>query len=288
VGSFDAIDHGWLVRFIKHRVGDSRVVRLIQKWLAAGVMENGEWTSSEVGSPQGATASPLLANVYLHYVLDLWVQRWRTKVARGDVIIVRYADDFLVGFQYRDDAERFQRGLSERLAKFRLELQPTKTRLIAFGKLAHSWRRVRGLGGKPETFNFLGLTHMCGRSRGGKFLLRRQTERKRMTAKLHELAREMQRRRHQPIPEQGRWLNAVVRGHVAYYAVPTNAHAVQAFRTQVARHWHRALLRRSQRRRLPWARMRRLDARWLPRTPISHPWPEQRFDARTRGKSPVR
>jgi len=287
-GYFDAIDHGWLVRFIKHRVGDSRVVRLIQKWLAAGVMENGEWTSSEVGSPQGATASPLLANVYLHYVLDLWAQRWRTKVARGDVIIVRYADDFLVGFQYRDDAERFQRELSERLAKFRLELQPTKTRLIAFGKLAHSWRRARGLGGKPETFHFLGLTHMCGRSRGGKFLLRRQTERKRMTAKLHELAREMQRRRHQPISEQGRWLNAVVRGHVAYYAVPTNAHAVQAFRTQVARHWHRALLRRSQWRRLPWARMRRLDARWLPRTPISHPWPEQRFDARTRGKSPVR
>ena len=280
-GYFDAIDHGWMVSFI-------RVVRLIQKWLAAGVMENGTWTVSEVGSPQGATVSPLLANVYLHYGLDLWAPQRRTKIARGDVVIVRYADDFLVGFQHRDDAERFHRELSERLAKFHLELNPTKTRLIAFGKFALSRRRERGQGGKPETFNFLGLTHICGRSRGGKFLLRRHTERKRMTAKLHELAREMQRRRHQPIPEQGRWLNAVVRGHVAYYAVPTNAHAVEAFRTQVARHWHRALLRRSQRRRLPWVRMQRLVTRWLPRTPISHPWPEQRFDARTRGKSPVR
>jgi RNA-directed DNA polymerase len=286
-GYFDAIDHGWLVRFIKHRVGDARVVRLIQKWLAAGVMENGEWTVSEVGSPQGATASPLLANVYLHYVLDLWTHRWRTKVAHGDVVIVRYADDFLVGFQHRDDAERFQYELRERLAKFCLELHPTKTCLIAFGKFARSRRQERGLGGKPGTFNFLGLTHICGRSRSGRFLLRRQTERKRMTAKLHALKCEMQRRRHQSIPEQGRWLNAVVRGHVAYYGVPTNGHMVAAFRTQVARHWRHALLRRSQRRRLPWARMRRLVARWLPATPISHPWPEQRFDARARGKSPV-
>ena len=287
-GYFDAIDHGWLVRFIKHRVGDTRIVRLIQKWLAAGVMENGEWTSSEVGSPQGATASPLLANVYLHYVFDLWAHRWRTKVARGDVVIVRYADDILVGFQYRDDAERFQRELSARFAQYRLELHPTKTRLIAFGKFALSRRRERGLGGKPETFNFLGLTHICGRSRQGKFLLVRHTERRRMTAKLHELAREMQKRRHQPIPEQGRWLSAVIRGHVAYYAVPTNAPAIEAFRTQVARHWCRALRRRSQRRRLPWARMKRFVARWLPRTHIAHPWPAQRFDAHNRGKSPVR
>lgn len=214
--------------------------------------------------------------------------RGRSRPAHGDVVIVRYADDFLVGFQHRDDAERFQRELGERLAKFRLELHPTKTRLIAFGKFARSRRQEQGLGGKPETFTFLGLTHICGRSRKGRFLLRRQKERKRMTAKLHELNREMQRRRHQSIPEQGRWLNAVVHGHVAYYGVPTNGHTVAAFRTQVARRWHRALLRRSQRRRLPWARMRRLVARWLPATPISHPWPEQRFDARTRGKSPVR
>jgi RNA-directed DNA polymerase len=233
-------------------------------------------------------ASPLLANVYLHYAFDLWAHQWRTRVARGDVVIVRYADDFIVGFQHRDDAERFQRELRERLATFHLELHPTKTRLIAFGKFALSRRRERGQGGKPETFNFLGLTHICGRSRGGKFLLRRLTERKRMTAKLHELSREMQRRHHQPIPEQGRWLNAVVRGHVAYYGVPTNAHAIAAFRTQVARRWHRALLRRGQRRRLPWVRMRRLVDRWLPRTSISHPWPAQRFDVRTRGKSPVR
>jgi RNA-directed DNA polymerase len=264
------------------------VVRLIRKWLAAGVMENGTWAASDVGSPQGATASPLLANVYLHYAFDLWAHQWRTKVARGDVVIVRYADDFLVGFQHRDDAERFQRELRERLAKFHLELYPTKTRLIAFGKFALLRRRERGQGGKPETFNFLGLTHICGRSRGGKFLLRRQTERTRMTAKLHELAREMQRRRHQPIPEQGRWLNAVVRGHVAYYGVPTDAHAIAAFRTQVARRWHRSLRHRGDRRRLPWVRMRRIVARWLPRTSISHPWPAQRFDARTRGKSPVR
>lgn len=287
-GYFDAIDHGWLVTFVKHRVGDPRVVRLVQKWLAAGVMENGEWAASEVGSPQGATASPLLANIYLHYVLDLWLHTWRSKRARGDVVIVRYADDFLVGFQHRDDAERFQRELSERLAKFCLELHPTKTRLIAFGRFARSRRHDQDLGGKPETFNFLGLTHICGRSRTGKFLLRRHTERKRMTAKLHELSREMQHRRHQSIPEQGRWLNAVVRGHVAYYGVPTNGHTIAAFRTQVARQWRRALLRRSQRRRLPWARMQRLVARWLPATPISHPWPEQRFAARARGKSPVR
>jgi len=286
---YDAIDHGWLVKFIEHRVGDQRMMRLIKKWLAAGVMENGEWAASEVGAPQGATASPLLANVYLHYVLDLWTQQWRSKAARGDVIIVRFADDVLVGFQYRDDAERFQKELSERLAKFHLELHPDKTRLIAFGRFAlPQQRRAGGVGSKPETFNFLGLTHICGRSRAGRFLLRRQTERKRMTAKLHKVATDMQRRRHQPIAEQGRWLNAVVRGHTAYYGVPTNGHLIAAFRTQVARQWHRALRRRSQRRRLPWARMRRYVARWLPRTPISHPWPEQRFDARTRGKSPVR
>ena len=287
-GYFDAIDHGWLMKFVEHRVGDTRVLRLIQQWLAAGVMENGEWTPSQEGSPQGATISPLLANVYLHYVLDLWTQRWRTKAAHGDVVIVRYADDFLVGFQHRDDAERFQKELRERLATFRLELHPTKTRLIAFGRFALSNRRDRSLGGKPETFNFLGLTHLCGRSRSGRFLLRRQTERKRMTVKLQQVKTELLRRRHQSIPEQGRWLSAVVRGHTAYYGVPTNGHPVAAFRTQVARHWHRALLRRSQRRRMPWVRMQRLVARWLPPARISHPWPEQRFDGRTRGKSPVR
>jgi group II intron reverse transcriptase/maturase len=287
-GFFDAIDHGWLVKFLEHRIGDRRVLRLVQKWLAAGALENGKWTVSQVGSPQGAPISPLLANIFLHYVLDLWVQRWRKTSAHGDLVVVRYADDFIVGFQHRSDAERFWADLRERLTKFGLELHPEKTRLIAFGKFALSNREERGLAGHPETFTFLGLTHVCGRSRSGKFLLRRQTERQRMTAKLHEVSTELRRRRHQPIPEQGRWLSAVVRGHSAYYGVPTNAHALCAFRTQVVRQWLRALRRRSQRHRLDWQRMSRHVRRWLPPARIAHPWPETRFDGRTRGKSPVR
>lgn len=287
-GFFDAIDHGWLVKFLEHRIGDQRVVRLVKKWLAAGVLEDGTWARSEVGSPQGATVSPLLANVYLHHALDLWVQRWRSKEARGDLVIVRYADDFIVGFQHRSDAERFRVELSQRLAKFGLELHPEKTRLIAFGKFALSNRRERGLNGKPETFNFLGLTHICGRSRAGRFLLLRHTESRRMTAKLHEVTDQLLRRRHRPIPEQGAWLGAVVRGHIAYYGVPTNGHGLGAFRTQVARRWCRALRRRSQRHRLTWTRMNRLVQRWLPPARIKHPWPDQRFDVRTRGRSPVR
>ena len=287
-GFFDAIDHGWLVKFVEHRVGDRRVLRLIRKWLGAGVMENGKWTQSEVGSPQGATVSPLLANLYLHYVFDLWIQRWRAKEARGDVIIVRYCDDFIVGFQHQSDAERFLTELRERLEKFKLELHPGKTRLIAFGRYALLRRRQRGLTGKPETFNFLGLTHIGGRSRTGGFLLHRQTERKRMTAKLHSVKTEMKRRRHQSIAQQGEWLGAVIRGHCAYYGVPTNSDAIAAFRTQVTRAWYRSLRRRSQRSRLTWPRMQRHTARWLPPAHIVHPWPEQRFDIRTQGKSPVR
>jgi len=287
-GYFDAIDHEWLVKFVAHRVGDRRILRLIQKWLSAGVMENGNWTPSEVGSPQGATVSPLLANLYLHYVLDLWAERWRKQHARGDVIIVRYADDFILGFQHRDEAERFLAELRERLAQFRLELHPDKTRLIAFGRYALERRQERGLAGAPETFSFLGLTHICGRSRSGQFLLHRHTERKRMVAKLRAVSTELQRRRHQTIIEQGVWLGAVVRGHHAYYGVPTNSHAIASFRTQVARSWMRSLRRRSQRHRLNWQRMRRLAARWLPPAHIVHPWPEQRFSVRTRGKSPVR
>ena len=287
-GYFDTIDHGWLVKFVEHRVGDRRVLRLIQKWLSAGVMENGKWTQSKMGSPQGATASPLLANIYLHYVLDLWIRRWRKKEARGDVVTVRYCDDFIVGFQHRTDAERFLAELRERLAKFKLELHPEKTRLIAFGRFALDRRRQRDLTGKPETFNFLGLTHICGRSRSGGFLLHRRTERKRMVAKLHEVKAELQRRRHQSIMEQGRWLGAVVRGHCAYYGVPTNSEAIAGFRTQATRSWYRSLRRRSQRSRLTWPRMQRHVARWLPPAHIVHPWPEQRFDARPRGKSPVR
>ena len=287
-GFFDTIDHEWLVRFLEHRIADRRVVRLIQKWLAAGVMEQGTWTASDVGSPQGATISPLLANIYLHYVLDVWIQRWRKTTAHGAVIVVRYADDFIVGFEVRGDAERFRDDLRARLAQFRLELHPTKTRLLEFGRYVRLNRERRGEARKPETFAFLGLTHICGRSRAGRFLLLRHTERRRLTAKLRALSQDLRRRRHEPIKEQGRWLAAVVRGHIAYYGVPTNVRALGAFRTQVARRWHRALQRRSQRRRLPWTRMRRLVDHWLPPARIVHPWPTVRFDVRTRGKSPVR
>jgi len=287
-GFFDAIDHGWLVKFIEHRVGDRRVLRLIQKWLSAGVMEHGKWTDTEMGSPQGATVSPLLANVFLHYVLDLWVQQWRNRSARGDLIVVRYCDDFIVGFQHRSDAERFLKELRERLTKFRLELHPDKTRLIAFGRFALLDQQRRGQAGSPETFNFLGLTHICARSRKGEYQLRRHTMRKRMTAKLHEVSTGMQRRRHQPIPDQGRWLAAVLRGHYAYYGVPTNIDALDSFRREVARGWYRSLRRRSQRSRLDWTRMNRLVARWLPSARIVHPWPSQRFKVRTQAKSPVR
>ena len=287
-GYFDAIDHGWLVKFIEHRVGDRRVLRLIQKWLGAGVMENGKWTPSEVGSPQGATVSPLLANIYLHYVLDLWVRRWRTQQARGDVVVVRYADDFILGFQHREDAERCLAELRERLAKFALELHSEKSRLIAFGRFALERRQERGLTGAPETFQFLGFTHVCGRSRSGGFLLHRRTARKRMVAKLREVKAEMQRRRHQSIPKQGAWLGSVVRGHCAYYGVPTNSPSLTTFRTQVARSWMRSLRRRSQRHRLNWTRMNRLLEQWLPAARIVHAWPEERFAVRTQGKSPVR
>ena len=287
-GFFDTIDHEWLIKFVEHRVRDQRVLRLIHKWLGAGVMERGEWVETEVGSPQGATVSPLLANIYLHYVLDLWVQQWRKRNASGEIIIIRYCDDFIVGFQHRDDAERFLAALRNRLAKFRLELHPDKTRLIAFGRLALSERRRREEKGSVETFDFLGFTHICGRARNGGFMLHRHTMRKRMTAKLHEVSAEMQRRRHQSITDQGRWLAAVLRGHYGYYAVPTNSSAIDAFRRTIARNWYRSLRRRSQRKRLDWKRMSRIIARWLPSARIVHPWPDSRFAVRTQGKSPVR
>jgi RNA-directed DNA polymerase len=285
---FDSIDHGWLVKFVEHRVGDRRVLRLIQKWLTAGVMERGKWTETDVGSPQGATVSPLLANLYLHYVLDLWVQQWRSRHAHGDVIVVRYADDFIVGFQHHSEARRFLNELRERLARFRLELHPDKTRLIAFGRCALIDRKRHGQLGSPETFNFLGFTHICGKTLKGKYQLRRQTIRQRMTAKLHDVKTEMQRRRHRPIAEQGRWLAAVLRGHYAYYGVPTNSQALDAFKNAVTRDWYRSLRRRSQRSRLNWPRMNRIVARWLPPPRIVHPWPTERLHVTTQGKSPVR
>jgi group II intron reverse transcriptase/maturase len=275
---FGSLDRGWLERFLRHRIADERVLRLVGKWLAAGVIEDGTWTASDQGSPQGASVSPLLANVYLHYVLDLWADWWRQRVARGDVIIVRWADDFIVGFEYREDAERFLAELRERFAKFSLELHPGKTRLIEFGRHAARNRAARGEG-KPETFAFLGFTHICATAKNGRFWIRRKTDSKRMRAKLKQVKDQLRWRRYQPIPQQGRWLAAVVRGHQAYYAVPGNNDAVNAFRTQVARHWHQALRRRSQKSRLPWARMNRIVTRWLPTTRILHPFPEVRFAA---------
>jgi group II intron reverse transcriptase/maturase len=275
---FGSLDRDWLARFLRHRIADDRVLRLIGKWLAAGVIEEGQWSDTGRGSPQGASVSPLLANVYLHHVLDLWADWWRKRHARGNVIIVRFADDFIVGFEYQDDAERFLEGLRERLAKFSLELHPDKTRLIEFGPHAARRRAARGEG-KPETFSFLGFTHICAATRSGRFWIRRKTDTKRLRAKLKQAKAEIMRRRHLPVPEQGRWLASVVTGHQAYYAVPGNYGAVHAFRTQVTRHWHHALRRRSQKTRLTWPRMNRLVTRWLPPARITHPFPEQRFAA---------
>jgi RNA-directed DNA polymerase len=284
---FTSLDHSWLVKFLEHRIADRRVLRLIQKWLRAGVIEDGEWTASEEGSPQGATVSPLLANVYLHYVFDLWVQQWRSRHARGEVIVVRYADDAVLGFQHRSDAERFRRDLEQRLTKFGLALNAEKTRLIRFGRFAFQQRAERGLG-RPETFDFLGFTHYCVKTKDGRVVVRRRTIKKRMAAKLKQVKASLMARRHWPIEAQGRWLGAVVRGHLAYYSVPGNIHQVGAFREQIIRHWRRALRRRSQKTRMNWQRMRRLADRWLPRARYTHPWPNERFAARTQVRSPVR
>ena len=284
---FSSLDHSWLVKFLEHRIADKRVLRLIQKWLAAGVIEDGSWTAFEEGVPQGASVSPLLGNVYAHYVFDLWAHQWRTRHARGDMVIVRFADDFVVGFEHREDAERFGADLRERLAEFSLELNAEKTRLIEFGRYAAERRRARGLG-KPETFRFLGFTHACGKTRKGRFKLKRVTDSKRMQAKLNALKGKIEQRQHQPIPEQGRWLASVLRGHYNYYAVPDNGEALRAFRRQAVWHWLRALRRRSQRTTVTWERMSRLADRWLPQPRILHPWPEQRFAAITQGRSPVR
>jgi RNA-directed DNA polymerase len=277
---FTSLDHGWLEKFVEHRIADKRVLRLIRKWVNAGVIEDGEWAASEVGAPQGASVSPLLANIYLHYVFDRWARQWRRRHAHGDVIVVRFADDFVAGFEHQADAQRFLADLRERFAKFGLELHPDKTRLIEFGRHAARIRAARGVG-KPETFDFLGFTHICGKSKNGRFWVKRKTISKRMRAKLAEVKDQLRRRRHLPIPEQGRWLGSVVRGHLAYYAVPGNTDAVAAFRAQVTELWRKALRRRSQRSRLNWERMRRLADRWLPPARIQHPFPNVRFAART-------
>jgi group II intron reverse transcriptase/maturase len=276
-GFFDAIDHEWLVKFVEHQIADQRVVRLIQKWLNAGVLEDGTRTWSETGAPQGGSASPLLSNVYLHYAFDLWARNWRRKQARGDVIIVRFADDIVVGFQHRADAERFRAELEERFRKFNLELHPDKTRLLEFGPFAADNRRKRGEG-KPETFDFLGFTHICVKKRSnGRFTVLRQTIRKRLQAKLNEVKLDLRRRMHDPVPEVGKWLRAVVGGHFRYYGVPMNLPALALFRFQVGRLWHRVLSRRSQNGRVLWDRMRRLIDCWLPPVRAHHPYPLKRL-----------
>jgi len=273
---FDSVSQDWLVRFLGHRIGDERIIRLVRKWLKAGVLEDGEWSVSEEGTPQGAVVSPLLANVYLHYVFDLWAQRWRRREAKGNVIIVRYADDIVMGFEHEADARSFMEAMRLRFEQFLLVLHPDKTRLLEFGRHAAANRRQRGLG-KPETFAFLGFTFICGRSRRGAFQLQRKTRRDRMRAKLGEIKVQLRKRMHEPIPKQGRWLKQVVVGFFAYHAVPTNARALSAFRHYVTALWRRTLRRRSQKDVMTWARISKIGDAWLPQPRILHPWPDQRF-----------
>jgi RNA-directed DNA polymerase len=273
---FDSVSKDWLVRFVEHRIGDMRIIRLIQKWLKAGVLENGVVAVSEKGTGQGSVISPLLANVYLHYVFDLWAERWRRHEATGDMILVRYADDIIVGFEHEADARRFWDDMRKRFEEFSLSLNPDKTRLIEFGRFAAERRAHRGLG-KPETFNFLGFTFICERNSRGRFLVKRTTRRDRMRATLRRIKEELRRRMHEPIPEQGAWLKQVVRGFFAYHAVPTNGSALGAFYYYVKRIWLRTLRRRSQKDSFSWQRMHGLAADWLPQPRILHPYPDKRF-----------
>src|SRR6516225_8856551 len=273
---FGSVNQEWLVRFLEHRVGDKRIIRLIQKWLRAGILEDGIVTVDDRGTGQGSVISPLLANIYLHYCFDLWAARWRRHEATGDMIVVRYADDLVVGFEKEGDARRFLDAMRTRFETFALTLHPEKTRLIEFGRFAAANREKRGVG-KPETFKFLGFTFICGKTRKGKFLLKRETRRDRLRAKLEDMKEQLRRRRHQPIPEQGRWLRQVATGHFAYYAVPTNSRALVAFRHHVVNLWRRSLRRRSQRDGLTWDRIARLANDWLPKPRILHPWPSTRF-----------
>jgi len=276
---FDQIDHAWMIKFVEHRIGDRRIVRLIQKWLKAGVMEQERWSETEEGTPQGSVISPILANLYLHYVLDLWVDQWRRKKAKGDVIIVRYADDAVLGFQHRAEAVRFLKELEERLAKFGLELHPEKTRLIEFGRYAAKSRQQRGEG-RPETFNFLGFTHICGTNQGtGYFVIHRKTMGKRMAAKLKEVKAMLRQQMHRSLADTIKWLQSLVRGYFQYHAVPGNEARLQAFRHDVLRLWMRQLRRRSQRSRWTWERfVERLGVQ-IPDVQVLHPYPSTRFAA---------
>jgi len=271
--SFGSVNHDWLIRFLEHRIGDKRIIRLIRKWLKAGILEDGVVSVADSGTGQGSVISPLLANIYLHYVFDLWAERWRRQEAHGDMIVVRYADDLVAGFEHEDDARRFLDALRKR---FGTSLHPGKTRLIEFGRHAAAERKKRGIG-RPETFAFLGFTFICGKSRRGTFQLQRKTRRDRMRAKLQEIKTELRQRMHQSIPSQGHWLRQVVTGHFVYYAVPTNSRALSAFRHYVADLWRRTLRRRSQKDGFTWDRMTKLVAGWLPAPRILHPWPDRRF-----------
>jgi len=290
---FGSVSQEWLIRFVEHRIGDKRIIRLIQKWLKAGILEDTTVIVSDRGTGQGSVISPLLANIYLHYVLDLWTERWRQRAATGDMIIVRYADDVIVGFEHENDARRFLAAMRARFAEFALSLHPDKTRLLEFGRYTAVRRARRGLG-KPETFNFLGFTFICGKSRKGGFLLRRKSRGDRMRAKLQEIQEELRQRRHQAIPRQGEWLRQVVSGYFNYHAVPTNSRALTVFHYHIRRLWLRTLQRRSQKDGSTWQRIEQLAAAWLPKPRILHPWPRHRFAVNHprwepyAGKPPVR
>jgi group II intron reverse transcriptase/maturase len=273
---FDTLSHEWLVKFIEHRIGDRRIIRLIQKWLKAGVLEDGKRVVNEVGTVQGGSISPVLANIYLHYVFDLWAHRWRRKHGRGEVYLVRFADDVVACFQHRHEAEEFLEDLKQRFSKFALQLHPEKTRLIEFGRFAAENRRNRGEG-KPETFNFLGFTHICGKTRSGKFTVLRKTIRKKLTAKLKEVRAELRHRMHEPVPTQGAYLRSVVSGHIRFFGVPMNGPCIRVFHKEACWMWMKILRRRSQKHKLSWERMKRLIAKWLPPARICHPYPVARF-----------
>jgi group II intron reverse transcriptase/maturase len=287
-GFFDNVSHEWITKFIEHRVADRRMLRLIQKWLEAGVSEDGEWSETKVGTPQGSVVSPLLANVYLHYVFDLWIEAWRKKVARGNVIVVRYADDLVVGFESRTDAELFLKAFKERLVKFGLELNAEKTRLIEFGRFAARERERRGEG-KPETFTFLGFTHYCGKRRGnGAFIVWRKTAKKRMIAKLSAIKAELRFRMHEPVASVGAWLQKVVVGYYQYHAVPGNLDRLRIFGQRLRRLWRLVLSRRSEGGMLPWDRLTPIFNRWIPIARVLHPYPMERFSLLIRGGSRMR
>ena len=274
---FNKISREWLIKFIEHRIADKRVIRLIQKWLNAGILEEGKIIYNNCGTVQGSSASPLLANVFLHYVYDLWIQHWRKQKARGDVIVVRYADDTVVGFQFESDAKLFQAELKERLQKFGLELHPEKTRLIEFGRFAAENRERRGEG-KPDTFNFLGFTHICAKTKkNNKFTILRHTIKKKMHAKLDEIKIELKKRMHDPIQEIGQWLKAVVTGYYRYFGVPGNKKAMSDFQNGIRRLWYLTLRRRGQKGRITWEKIGPILERWIPRPQIYHKYPYERF-----------